>query len=208
MRGNDIRDVQILKGGGGPWNASALVRLLQDLIWGGYFLVVSGSGKWDRMLFKKTNIWTSRTTNFQGQLPQWLGCSGARTLDRPHPRRPLGLVGEAAWCFGVGGRRPGPWWESVGAVALPARRGGRSGGRCRWRSPAHRAPVLGERVTPSRVQAKHPTSTASARAPHHGAPVGPATFAACAPAAAAPSWWVSLEPPRLGSKGMGLVVTV
>lgn len=82
------------------------------------------------MLFKKTNIWTPRTTSFQWQLPQWLGCPGARTLDRPHPRRPLGLVGEALELEGgardPGGRVSAPWRSLRGGAGEVV--GGAGGG--------------------------------------------------------------------------------
>lgn len=67
-------------------------------------------------------------------------------LPRPHPGRCLRPV-EDAWCsrpLGVGGRLPGPWWESVGAVCEEGL--ARRGRRRRWEvPPAHRAPVRGAR---------------------------------------------------------------
>uniref|UniRef100_A0A671EQB0 GDNF family receptor alpha-3 n=1 Tax=Rhinolophus ferrumequinum TaxID=59479 RepID=A0A671EQB0_RHIFE len=82
---------------------------------------------------------------------------GALVLPRPHPGRFLCPV-EDAWCsrpLGVGGRLPGPWWESVGAVCEEglARRGGR-----RWWEvpPARRAPVRGARGARHPAQAERP----------------------------------------------------
>ena len=103
------------------WNASALVHLLQDFIWGGGFLVVERIPESEIGCFKKKNIWTPEMASFQWQLLQWLGCSGARTLARPHPRSPLGLVGETAWCV----RLLWSWRAAPGTLV----------GECRRRPP-------------------------------------------------------------------------